>query len=431
MDYQEARVYLDNIAKFGSVLGLDNIKELLRRLGNPQDSLRFIHIAGTNGKGSALAYLSTVLTRAGYRTGRYISPHLIDYRERYQIDGKMIEPEDLARLATHVRDTARQMEEGNVGSPTCFEIETAIVMLYFKENNCDVAVLETGLGGRLDATNVVTTTVLEVIASISRDHIDLLGNTLAEIAGEKAGIIKPNTIVCSAKQEKEAEDVLIKVCRDRGCDLRIVDNERISDIRYGCAKQSFTYKNWKNVEISLAGGYQMKNASLALEAIAALRELGFRISDEQAYAGMKKTCWWGRFTQVASEPAVIIDGAHNEAAARELKTSLELYFKGRKLYYLMGVLKDKEYDKVIGLTAPLAEHIVTIETPNNVRALSAQELRDAVAKVNPSVEAAGSIAEGVKQLYRMAGKDDVIVIFGSLSFLGDAEKYVLEEVQNG
>lgn len=431
MNYQETRVYLDDLFKYGSVLGLENMKELLRRLGDPQDAMKFIHIAGTNGKGSALAYLSTVLTEAGYRTGRYISPHMVTVRERVQVDGEYIGREDMARLMTLIREASESMQADGIGMPSYFEVGTALAFLYFKEKGCQIAVLETGLGGRQDATNVVTTTIIEVIASISRDHMDLLGETLGEIAGEKAGIIKPNTIVCTAKQEQEAEDVLVKVCKDRSCDLRIVDNDQISGVTYGCAEQSFSYKTWENVKISLAGGYQMKNASLALEAISALRELGYHISDEQAYRGMYKTQWWGRFTRIATEPAVIIDGAHNEGAAQELKTSLELYFKGRKLYYLMGVLKDKEFEKVISLTAPLAERIVTIQTPDNPRALTAEELRDAVAKVNPSVEAAGSIREAVQKLYATVSKDDVIVVFGSLSFLGDAEKIILEEAKNG
>ncbi len=424
MDYREARVYLEELSKYGSVLGLESMKELLRRLGNPQDELRFLHISGTNGKGSVLAYLSTVLSEAGYRTGRYISPTLFSYRERIQVDGERIEKEALARHVTAIAEAIRGMEAEHKGSPTVFEVETALGFLYFKEKGCDIVVLETGLGGALDATNVIQTPVLEVIASISMDHMDVLGDTLEKIALQKAGIIKPGTSVVSAAQEPEAAQVLADVCAEKGCKLYVTEPEKISEVRYGCGKQSFSYKHWENMEISLAGSFQIFNACLALEAIDALKREGWEITEQQVREGMAKAQWKGRFTLISQKPAIVLDGAHNPAAARELRHSLELYFPGKKLHYIFGVFRDKDYRQVITLTAPLAEHIITIQTPGNPRALPAKELMEAVKQVNPSVEAADSIGDAVEKSLKNAGEEDAVIIFGSLSFLGEALKEV-------
>ena len=420
MNYKEARVYLDEVSKYGSVLGLESMRELLRRLGDPQNELKFIHISGTNGKGSVLAYLSTILSGAGYRTGRYISPTLFSYRERIQVDGEYIEKESLACHVTAIAAAAEDMQKAGLPSPTVFEIETALAFLYFKEKRCDIVTLEVGCGGLLDATNVITTTLMEVIASISMDHTDLLGDTLAKIAAQKAGIIKPDTMVVSAQQKSEAAQVIEDTCKEQYCTLQMVDESKISNVHYGAEGQTFSYKTWENVAISLAGSYQIKNAALALEGVEALRKLGYALSDQQVREGLLHTAWRGRFTTLRRDPTVIIDGAHNPAAARELKDSLERYFPGKTLYYVMGMFKDKDYAQVIDLTAPLARHIITVETPGNPRALPARELAEAVARVNPSVEWADSVAHGVERALAMAGKEDAVIVFGSLSFLGEA-----------
>ena len=424
MNYEEARVYLDEVSKYGSVLGLDNMRELLGRLGNPQDDLKFIHISGTNGKGSALSYMSTILSGAGFRTGRYISPTLYAYRERIQVDGVMIDRESLAALVTVVKEAVDAMEAENNGKPTVFEVETALSFLYFKEQKCGIVVLETGLGGTLDATNVVKTTVMEMISSIGMDHMEFLGGTLQEIAENKAGIIKPHTWVVSAEQDPKAAEVIKRVCREKDCKLSVVDPDAFQDVHYGYEKQTFTYKNWKGVEITLAGTYQVTNAALALEAVEALRKLGYSLTEEQVRKGMKAAFWRGRFSVIHKNPVVVIDGAHNPAAAKVLKDSLETYFQGKNLHFIMGVFADKDYQSVIEMTAPLAKHIITIETPGNPRALSAVKLKEAVEKVNPSVEAAGSIREAVEKSMKNAQKDDVIAAFGSLSFLGELDREV-------
>lgn len=424
MNYEEAREYLDQVSKGGSILGLDNMRELLKRLENPQDSLKFVHISGTNGKGSVLAYVSTVFKEAGYRTGRYISPTLFSYREKIQVNESFIGREDLARLTEEVKKAAEEMQNSGKGFPTIFEIETALAFLYFAEQKCDIVILETGLGGALDATNVITTSVMEVITSISMDHMEFLGDTLGKIALQKAGIIKPHTSVVSAVQDMEAMEVIRDVCRKKECVFDTVDQEQIKDISYGYEGQSFSYKDWKNIKISLMGSYQIKNAALALEAIEALRKLGYELNDKAVYQGMKTAVWKGRFTVISKEPFIIMDGAHNQAAAEELVRSLKLYYPGKKFYYIFGMFRDKDYHQVIRLTAPLAEHIVTVETPENPRALPAEELKKAVAEVNPSVEAAGSLRMAVNQVMEQIDKDAVIVIFGSLSFLGEAEMAV-------
>lgn len=427
MNYKEARVYLDEVSKYGSVLGLESMRELLRRLGDPQNELKFIHISGTNGKGSVLAYLSTILTGAGYRTGRYISPTLFSYRERIQVDGEYIEKESLARHMTAIAAAAEEMQKAGLPSPTVFEMETALAFLYFKEKRCDIVTLEVGCGGLLDATNVITTTLMEVIASISMDHTDLLGDTLAKIAAQKAGIIKPDTMVVSAQQKSEAAQVIEDTCKEQHCTLQMVDESKISNVHYGAEGQTFSYKTWENVAISLAGSYQIKNAALALEGVEALRKLGYALSDQQVREGLLHTAWRGRFTTLRRDPTVIIDGAHNPAAALELKESLERYFPGKTLYFVMGMFKDKDYAQVIDLTAPLARHIITVETPGNPRAMPARELAEAVGKVNPSVEWADSVAHGVEKALAMAGKEDAVIVFGSLSFLGEAADAVNEK----
>lgn len=427
MNYKEARVYLDEVSKYGSVLGLESMRELLRRLGDPQNELKFIHISGTNGKGSVLAYLSTILSGAGYRTGRYISPTLFSYRERIQVDGEYIEKESLACHVTAIAAAAEDMQKAGLPSPTVFEIETALAFLYFKEKRCDIVTLEVGCGGLLDATNVITTTLMEVIASISMDHTDLLGDTLAKIAAQKAGIIKPDTMVVSAQQKSEAAQVIEDTCKEQHCTLQMVDESKISNVHYGAEGQTFSYKTWENVAISLAGSYQIKNAALALEGVEALRKLGYALSDQQVREGLLHTAWRGRFTTLRRDPTVIIDGAHNPAAALELKESLEQYFPGKTLYFVMGMFKDKDYAQVIDLTAPLARHIITVETPGNPRAMPARELAEAVGKVNPSVEWADSVAHGVEKALAMAGKEDAVIVFGSLSFLGEAADAVNEK----
>ena len=423
MDYKEARVYLDEAAKYGSVLGLTTMTELLKRLGNPQDDLKFVHIAGTNGKGSVLAYLSTVLKEAGYKVGRYISPTLFSYRERIQVNEAYITKEAVARLTGLVKEAADEIAADHLAVPTVFEMETAISFLYFKEECCDLVVLETGMGGREDATNVVKTTVLEVLASISMDHMGVLGNTLGEIAWNKAGIIKPGTAVVSMKQLPEAMQVIEEECKKQNASLFLADAAEASDVNYGWEEQSFSYGGYKDLKISLAGGYQIPNAVLAVKALTVLQTLGYEISEEALRAGLLHTAWKGRFTVLQKDPVFIIDGAHNRDAARTLKESVERYFPGRRIFFIMGVFKDKEYEEIIRTTAHLPVHVTCIETPGNPRALPAEELAKVWKTYHSNVDVEKNILKAVEETLKMADqKEDVVLAFGSLSFLGEIVK---------
>lgn len=430
MDYIESENYLNQISRKGSVYGLQTIQELLKRLGNPQNELKFIHVAGTNGKGSTIAFLSSVLKESGYCVGRFNSPHLVTFRECIQVNEEYIEEDFVARCLTEIRKVSDSMASDGLHTPTYFEVETALAFLYFKEKNCDLVLLETGLGGRMDATNIISTAIIEVFVSISMDHMDILGDTLEKIALEKSGIIKPHTVVVSASQKSIVEEVLSNICKEKECDIKFVAEKQITNISYSETKQQFTYKDWENIEISLLGTYQIKNASLALEVINVLKNMGYQIEKQHVIQGMKNAAWWGRFTCIATKPTIIIDGAHNEEAAEVLKNSIETYFKGKRIYYIFGVFKDKAYRRIIELTAPLAYHIITVQTKDNPRALPAEQLKQAVAHVNSSVESSTSISQAVQKVMTQATCDDVIVIFGSLSFLESAKKIVLEGEKN-
>ena len=424
MTYKEARVYLDEVSKYGSVLGLDTIRGLLRELGNPQDDLKFIHIAGTNGKGSVLAYTSTILSEAGYRTGRYVSPTVVSYLERIQIDGEWIPEDEFAELVEEVKKAIARMEARGEASPTVFEAETAVAFLYFREKRCDLVVLETGLGGLLDATNIVKNTEIAVFSSISRDHMGFLGETLEEIAANKAGIIKPGCTVVTSLQKPEVMDVLSRKAKEMKCRMYILYPEEAEIIEENWDEQRFSYQDWKNIRIFLAGRYQIANAVTVLGVIRALRSRGYEISKRDVMAGFEKTVWPGRLTCISREPLVIVDGAHNEEAALKLQESVEQYFRGRRLIFIMGVFRDKEYEKIASIMGPLAEKIYTVELPDTGRTLGAGELEQALKPYCPDVKAVCGIEQAVREACASAEKEDVILAFGSLSYLGQVMELV-------
>lgn len=419
MLYEEARVYLDSVSKYGSVLGLDSIKNLLEELGNPQKELTFIHIAGTNGKGSILAYLSTILTEAGYRTGRYISPTVIGYLERFQIDGAFMEEEELARLTCHVKAAAERLVEKGKPSPTVFEIETAIAFLYFKESGCDFVVLESGLGGLMDATNVIENPKLCVFASVSMDHIGVLGNTLEEIARDKAGIIKKGAEVVTGRQDACVKSVLEEASCAKGCRITEADLEKLEVLRRALETQVFTYGEFEEMEIHLAGQHQIENAVTVLEAVRALRRQGVGISDTAVRAGLRKARWPGRMMVLEKHPLVIADGAHNEDAVRRLAENLDIYLKGKKVTAVLGVFKDKEYEKMIGIMTPYLDYVYAIDLPNRDRTLAKEELCEVLEKYGICAEPAVHIEQALVQAKKRAGKDGVVLAFGSLSYLGE------------
>lgn len=426
MTYEEAKKYLEDCNQYAGEYTLEPLKEMLRRLGDPQDVLSFVHIAGTNGKGSVLAYVSTILKEAGYRTGRYLSPTILSYRERIQVNEQYIAKEALIRLTERIKSVGDQMLAEGLSHPTMFEAETALAFLYFAEQKCDLVVLETGMGGRTDATNVIQNTVAAVLASISMDHIGVLGNTLSEIAENKAGIIKSGCTVVTMKQEPEAERAVLTRAAACGCPVVTADPRLAVNRRRGLFLQSFDYKKRTGVEISLSGEYQFANGALALEVIDALRDRGYEIPEEAVQRGLRSTVWIGRFSVIEKEPYFIVDGAHNRDAAGKLAETIERYLQGKRLIYIMGVLADKEYDSVIEQTASYAAEIITVMTPDNPRALPAEELKRAVAVHNPHVQAAESIRDAVESAYALAGAEDVILAFGSLSYLGELVRAVQE-----
>lgn len=423
MNYKESRLYIEHAQKYGSVLGLDNMETMMERLGNPQDELRFIHVAGTNGKGSVLAYVSTVLKEAGYQVGRYVSPTLFSYLERIEINGEPVSEEIFAAQMTKVANVVASMVKEGLAHPTPFEIETAVAFLCFKELKCQIVALETGMGGLLDATNLITTTQIAVLTSISMDHMGFLGNTLAEIARNKAGIIKPGCHVVTTRQKPEAMTVVEGTARRFKVPVHVADKEDALVEESSCFGQKFLYGD-EEYEISMAGVYQIENAVIALKVVEVLRELGYEISRDAIHKGMKETVWGGRFSILDKSPVFVIDGAHNPDAALKLEASIQEYFEGKTIYYIMGMFKDKDYDRVAQITAPYAKEIMTIATPKNERALPAEELAKTVRKYNSHVTAMQSLQDAVEVAYKKAKPEDVIIAFGSLSFLGEISELV-------
>lgn len=418
MTERQVMEYIGRVNGLGIVPGLDSIRELCGRLGNPQGHLKFVHIAGTNGKGSVSAYIASVLQCAGYRVGRYISPVIFEYRERIQVNGRVISRRALCQGIQQIKAACDEMVLEGRQHPTVFEIETALGFLYFLEKECDIVVLETGMGGLLDATNVIENTELTVFASISMDHMKFLGNTPEEIAEQKAGIIKKGCNVVSAVQRPEVLAVLCGRAEELGCPVTVADPEKLAKIHYGLERQSFDYNKRKKLEISLAGKFQIENAALAVDALDVLGERGFAVTEEQLRRGLREAQWPGRFTVIKRHPIFIVDGAHNEDAAKRLAESITFYFTNRKIIFIMGILKDKEYEKIIALTQEYADHIITVASPGNPRSFSAYELASEVAKAHKKVTAADSLEEAVEMSLLLAGSEDVIVAFGSLSYLG-------------
>ena len=423
MTYKEARVYLDGMSKYGSVLGLDTIRELLHELDNPQDGLQFIHIAGTNGKGSVLAYTSTILSEAGYKTGRYVSPTVVSYLERIQINGKFISEDVFARLTKMVEQAIARIEAAGHTPPTVFEIETAIAFLYFKQENCDFVVLECGLGGELDATNIIPSPVCAAFASISLDHLGVLGNSLEEIAHTKSGIIKSGCSVISGPQKPEVLEILKSEAAQKNCPFYVADRSKLHIITESYDGQTISYKNFNCLSGPLAGRHQADNITTALEIITTLQNKGYAISNTAIINGLKNTRWPGRFTLLGRTPLFFIDGAHNEDAARRLKESIDTYFPDQKWIYIMGVFKDKEFDKIAELMVSSARTIHTVSLPNAERTLSAGELAQALKGFctdETGICAESSIQDAVCHAITEAKESSLPVLaFGSLSYLGE------------
>ncbi len=430
MNYKEAVEYIADSNKYGSVLGLSNIKELLRRLGNPENKIKIIHIAGTNGKGSTLAYISTILKCAGYKVGRYCSPVVFEYLEKIQIDNKNIEEITFARIATTVMEAVTAMLADGFNHPTSFEIETAMAYLTFYEENCDISVIETGLGGIEDATNVNKSVVCSVITSISMDHMQFLGDNIEKIAAAKAGIIKKDCPVVVYEQDKAILRVIKEKADLEKAEITITNLESILLKKNDEQEQSFSYISrhgniYNGIKLKLLGTFQIKNAATAIETVEALVRQGYKINASDIYDGLRDTIWNGRFQRITQSGArFYIDGAHNPGAVSELSDTINQYLKGKDIIFIIGVLADKDYKTELSMIAGKARTIITVTPPENTRALSGKTLYDTVKKFNNNVICAASLEKSVDFAYNEADDESVIIAFGSLSYLGELYKIV-------
>ena len=412
MNYIEATEYMNEVKKYGSVLGLQNMENLCRALGNPERELNIIHLAGTNGKGSVGAFVDSILRAAGYNTCRYSSPAVFDYEEIWQYNGENITRGELARYIGLVKSAAEEIVKNGQPHPTAFEIETAIAFLYCRDKKCDYAILETGMGGRLDAVNIIEKSRVSVITSIGIDHTAFLGDTIDKIAREKAGIIKGNGVVVTAPQTKAVTDVIEEVCCEK--QAKLITAKLPENVN----GNKFDYGEMHNIEISLSGAFQPINACVAIEVA---KELG--IGEAQIRRGLKSAIWRGRFETICENPRVIIDGAHNEPAAKMLAQTIKAELSGQKPDFIIGVLADKEIEKIAEHTAHLADKIYAV-TPDNPRAMDNKQLAEILRKYNKNTETA-EINEAVKKC--MADKTRVTIAFGSLSYLKDIQKAVRNE----
>lgn len=414
MTYDEALTYIHSICWKGSVLGLGRTQELLKKTGNPEKRLRFVHIAGTNGKGSTAAMLASIFEAAGYRTGLYTSPFINRFNERMQIDGSCISDEELAEITAEVKPLAEAMED----HPTEFELITVIAMLYFARHACEIVILEVGMGGELDSTNVIEKPEAVIITAMGMDHVRELGPTMADIARAKAGIIKEGCDVVSYGGNPDADAVFRSVAEARHATLHEPTFSAIKPGEVNLDGQSFSYLDWKDVRIPLVGRYQMNNAAVVLTAVQVLRERGWRLSDDAVRTGLASTRWPARFEVLRRDPVFIVDGGHNPHGIRATAESLERLFPGKKITFLVGVMADKDVPHILGLVVPLAKEFFTVK-PRNPRAMSAEELASRIEALGVKATPCVSVEEGVRIAQEAAGKAGIVCALGSLYMSGD------------
>ena len=413
MEFKEAREYIDGLSRFGSVLGLDNIKALLKLLNNPHEKLKVIHVAGTNGKGSTISFISSILKEAGYKVGKYTSPVVFEYLEKYQINDKNISEKEFAKLAENIKKILEKLEIQGI-QPTLFEVETAMAFEYFMEENCDVVIIETGMGGDMDATNVCSSVLASVLVSISLDHTGFLGNTIEEIAEHKAGIIKANCPVVVMRQQDKVMEIVNKKAFSLNSTVYIGDKV--------------------NLKTGLAGEWQKYNAGVAVKVVEVLvKEHNFVINNEHIEQGLICARWPGRFEKISENPCIIIDGAHNPDAATRLREAIDKEYKMTRFVYIIGVLGDKDFDEVIRIMADRGEYIITV-TPSNSRALDASLLKETIGKYNNNnVQAVETLEDAynmaVNKLAEVDGKK-AILAFGSLSYLGEFKRICKEKLND-
>jgi dihydrofolate synthase/folylpolyglutamate synthase len=441
MNYDEAVEYIETTAKFGSNYGLDRTQKMLELLGNPQKKIKTIHVAGTNGKGSIVAMINRILMEAGFKVGMYTSPYLEVFEERIQINEVNIPKDDLSRIVTKVSKVVKKVIELGYENPTEFEIITCAMFYYFYEKKVDIAIIEVGLGGRLDATNVMEPfskeedggVLLSIIASISYDHMQILGDTLGKIAYEKAGIIKPGIPVILYPEEKEAEEAIEKVCTERGSDLIKVPrgcaepegHEKItsSSTKYVQKIKVHTKKEEYHIKLSLLGRHQLTNCACALFAIEELSRYGIEIKKETILNALSKVKWIGRLEVMHRKPLVVIDGAHNREGISMLRKNLCSYFNYNKMILILGILADKEVEVMVKTIVPLAERVIAV-TPNNTRAENSKELKGVIEKYNSKCEALDSYEEAYERALSYCSEDDILLISGSLYMIGGMRKII-------
>jgi len=414
MSIEETLDYIHSVKWQGSKPGLGRTQELLKALGNPEKQLRFVHVAGTNGKGSTSVCIASILKKAGYRTGLYISPYILRFNERIQVNNEQITDEELERITNEIRPFADTMKD----SPTEFEIVTALAMKHFLYKECDIVVLEVGMGGRLDSTNVIETPELAVITAIGYDHVKELGPTLSDITREKAGIIKSNGDVLIYGGESEVETVFEQITKKCGARLRKVDFTRISEQKFSLENIKFGFKPYGTITLPLLGVYQTKNAALAVTAIEILREKGYKINDNDIKEGIASVKWHGRFEILGHDPLFILDGTHNPQGMEVTAESLRCHFGDRddcKIIFITGVMADKDVDSMIKHIAPLAKNFMAVK-PDNSRAMASNELTKKLKHFEVPVIDCGTVANGVSEALKTAGERDIICAIGSLYF---------------
>lgn len=410
MTYQEALAYIHSVVWKGSRPGLERITELLEKLGNPQNQLKFIHVAGTNGKGSFCAMTESILRAAGYKTGLFVSPYIKNFNERICVSGEAISDEDLAEATAAVKPFAESMAD----APTEFELITAIGLIHFLQKKCDVVVLETGMGGRLDSTNIIKDPLLTVITGIAMDHTAFLGDTVEKIAAEKAGIIKRGTPVLWGGRDKAARGVIEAKAVEMGVPMVATEDTPLTVREMSLSGSVVDYGAWKSVHIPLLGSYQPYNLANVLAAVPLLRGAGLQISHEAVIAGLAAVRWPGRFEKLWEHPLILSDGAHNPEGVDAAVESIKTYFKGERVLLLSGVMADKDYHGMVKTLAPIAAEVFTL-TPDNPRALPACDFAKAFADAGIPAKAFDTVAEAVAAAVARAEKTGKpLVSLGSL-----------------
>lgn len=423
MNYNEALSKINSLLLFGSRPGLDRIMKLLSAMGNPQDKLKYVHIAGTNGKGSTSKMISATLTASGYKTGLFISPYIIEFRERMQIDGNMISESELVSCVEETYPLIEELKSQGI-IITEFEYITAIAFKWYAESGCDIVVLETGLGGTLDSTNVVKDTLVSVITSISYDHTAILGNTLEEIASQKGGIIKANSNTVYHRQGSASDTVIADMAEKMHNRLFYADDLLLTVTEQNIHHTKFIY-NDTEITIHLIGNHQIKNAKLALNALEALRSYcGFSISNKNIVEGFAKAKMPARLELLCKEPVVLIDGAHNPNGMEALAVAIKQYLANKKIVCIMGMLKDKDSNSSLEYLDGLIDAVITLE-PDNPRKQTKEDLAEKAVKFFDIVYPMDSFTGAVEKALDMAGDNGVVLVCGSLYLASQLRPLIL------